>query len=300
MPRDTPLSTFLMQSHIHPISMSQSPNKSHKPLETPSLHKTQTFDTNTHMDTASTYSEHAGLLSKKDLNSGFSASEHNDLSRGLQIPSKSSHLTSGFEYPAVLAQYNISEQDWTQFTREITQHAKLTSAQWRNVVGAGIGTMAIGLIIIGFMGAVPAAMVARRKRANQESRNLAAAMGPSSPEPETNEDDEQQGTPLFHRIKFWNETFFEPRGLFLRIDMPYDDSALEDKLDVASKSRSSPRTSRPSSVSSTDNDDGHKARYKARERCRIVIVPLTGRAESMMSQATTLAGESPYVSAVYE
>lgn len=158
--------------------------------------------------------------------------------------------------------------------------------------------------MMGIFGAIPAVMVAKRKRANQENRNLAAAMGVSpSSSPGNNAEvegaREEDGSSLSYRINQWNETFFQPRGLMIRIDMPFDDTAIEDGLGVAVAS-SSPASSRKSSVSSTGRDDSQKTRYKVRNRCRIVIIPLNERPQSVLSQATTLAGESPYIPAVYE
>ncbi|KAL2005173.1 hypothetical protein VTN00DRAFT_3023 [Thermoascus crustaceus] len=78
------------------------------------------------------------------------------LTRGLQVPSKSSHITSGFSYPSILSCYNISESDWTHFTREITQEASLSNRQWTTALGMGLGTLAIGGMMFGIFGAIPA------------------------------------------------------------------------------------------------------------------------------------------------
>lgn len=305
-----------MRLHLRPSTIKSTTVKtmSHSNVNNSSnmsLHRAGTEDTTsqTDMDSNSLYSEHAALLfpSKDGSLPGFAPEQ--TLSRGLQVPSKSYRLTSGFEYPSVLANYNVTEEEWSRFTREVTESAKLSSQQWRTVVGVGIGTMAIGGIMVGFFGAIPAVMAARRKRAHQESKNLAAAMS-SSTDGETAKENEGQSeneNSLSHKIKQWNEIFFEPRGLLIRIDMPYDTSAVEDGLDVSTrrssrspKPSSSPASSLKGSTSSAEKDDRQKERYKAQERCRIVIIPVTGRAESVISQATTLAGESPYIPAVYE
>lgn len=172
--------------------------------------------------------------------------------------------------------------------------------------------------MIGFFGAIPAVMVAKRKRAAQESKNLARAMAAEQNHKVEEEESENENT-LSFKINQWNETFFRPRGIMIRIDMPYDMSAVEDGLEVGttttsttatsrkkSSSRfSSPVSSRPGSVSSSasisdDKSDRAKKRYEASQRCRIVIIPINQRAESIISQATTLASESPYIPAVYE
>ncbi|KAI7970839.1 hypothetical protein EIK77_008019 [Talaromyces pinophilus] len=287
---------------------------------------TATSNTETDIDSASLYSEHAALLfpSKDGTQPGFAPEQ--SLSRGLQIPSKTSRLTSGFEYPSILgSNYNITRDEWEMFTHEITESAKLSSAQWSTVIGAGLGVMAVGGMMIGFFGAIPAMMVAKKKRAVQESKNLAKAMGYSQQAAGEMQQEEEIGegegeTALSLKINHWNETFFKPRGIMIRIDMPYDMSAVQDGIDVTStpatttgagkkKSSSifqkSPVSSRQGSVSSSasisdDKSERAKKRYEASQRCRIVIIPINQRPESIMSQATTLAGESPYIPAVYE
>lgn len=210
------------------------------------------------------------------------------------------------------------------FTHEITESAKLSSAQWSTVIGAGLGVMAVGGMMVGFFGAIPAMMVAKRKRAVHESKNLAKAMGYSQAAEDMQQEEEtgeaEGETALSLKINHWNETFFKPRGIMIRIDMPYDMSAVQDGIDVTStpatttgagkkKSSSifqkSPVSSRQGSVSSSasisdDKSERAKKRYEASQRCRIVIIPINQRPESIMSQATTLAGESPYIPAVYE
>lgn len=171
--------------------------------------------------------------------------------------------------------------------------------------------------MLGFLGAIPAVMVANKKRAAQESKNFARAMGyaPQAAEDRKQIEEEEMGekeTALSLKISEWNERFFKPRGIMIRIDMPYDISAVEDGIDVTSggkkKSSSrfpSPVSSRQGSISSSasmanDKSERVKKRYEASQRYRIVIIPINQRSESIISQATTLAGESPYIPAVYE
>ncbi|CRG88642.1 hypothetical protein PISL3812_05673 [Talaromyces islandicus] len=236
-------------------------------------------------DTSSLHPEGTLLLPSKDgLEPGFAPVP--SLSRGLQVPSRSYRLTSGFEYPAVLSSYDVSEEDWTRFTGEITEEAKMTSQQWRTVIGTGIGTMAIGGMMMGFFGAIPAVIAARRKRAHHETRNLAAAISPDS------------NSSFSHKLSTWNEDFFKHRGIVIRVDMPYDTDSLEE-MDV-----SSPSSSREGSIVSSRSDSkpqesNRSAREKARNRGRIVIIPLN-QGTSVLSQTTTLADESTTVHAVYE
>lgn len=168
--------------------------------------------------------------------------------------------------------------------------------------------------MVGFFGAIPAVIVAKRKRAAQESKNLVRAMENQQ------QDEEEEGdeNTLSFKINEWNETFFKPRGIMIRIDMPYDMSAVEDGIDVGTTTSTtgsgkkklssrfpSPVSSRQGSVSSStsisdDKSDRAKKRYEASQRCRIVIIPINQRPGSVISQATTLASESPYIPAVYE
>jgi hypothetical protein len=271
---------------------------------------TTTTGTDTDTETKSIDSESAALIypSRDGSRPGFAPEQ--TLSRGLQIPSKSYRLTSGFEYPAALSTYDVSQEDWTRFTHEITENAKLSSSQWKTVIGVGIGTMTVGGMMIGVFGAIPAIIAARRKRANQESRNLAKAMGlsPSSSSPTKSQEDlgeerEESGNSLSYRINQWNETFFKPRWLLIRIGMPYEMSAVEDGLYVVKQFPSlSPVSLRQVSVSSisAENETRQKERLKASHRCRIVVIPLNRGPKSVMSQETSLAVESPYIPAVYE
>lgn len=237
-------------------------------------------------DTSPRHTDGGLLLPSKDgLEPGFAPVP--SLSRGLQVPSRSYRLTSGFEYPAVLSSYDVSEEDWTRFTGEITEEAKMSSQQWRTVIGTGIGTMAIGGIMMGFFGAIPAVIAARRKRAHHETRNLAAAISPDS------------NSSLSHKLSTWNEDFFKPRGIVIRVDMPYDTDSLEE-MDV-----SSPTSSREGSIVSSPSDSkpqepNKSLREKARTRGRIVVIPLHQRTPSLLSQTTTLAEEKNTVHAVYE
>ncbi|KAJ5467899.1 hypothetical protein N7475_005651 [Penicillium sp. IBT 31633x] len=172
------------------------------------------------------------------------------LSRGLQVPSRSSACTSGFEYPDQLAHYGISKDHWTQFTQVVCDEAKLSRQQWRTVVGQGLGTMAVGGLMIGVLGAIPAIFVARLARKRQEQRNLISSLAGA------------RGEHLARHIPQWNETFFRPRGLIIRVDLP--DEYLEDmeEMEIC-----------------TTGGSGRSARKdqaKAALKARIVIIPLEG------------------------
>jgi hypothetical protein len=98
------------------------------------------------------------------------------LRRGLQVPSRSAACTSGFEYPDELAHYNISQEHWTQFTQVVCDEAKLSRQQWSTVIGKSLGTMAVGGLMVGLLGAIPAIFVGRLAKSREEQRNLISAL----------------------------------------------------------------------------------------------------------------------------
>ncbi|RJE24826.1 hypothetical protein PHISCL_02846 [Aspergillus sclerotialis] len=197
------------------------------------------------------------------------------LNRGLQIPSKSEYVTSGFAYPPVLGQCGVSKRHWSQFTQEIIQAAKLSHRQWTTAVAKGLGVLAIGGVMVGFLSAIPALIVARKARRNREEQNLVAAtssIGTSD---------------LSRKIQLWNETFFQPRGILIRVDLPSDGLA---DLDI-STSRTANKiygdNGESSNFSSTSRVgpqslfnqrrilDDENAREDASYRARIVVIPIS-------------------------
>ena len=183
------------------------------------------------------------------------------LVRGLQVPSRTATCTSGFDYPEELIQYRITKDDWSQFTQVICDEAKLSRQQWTTVIGKGLGTFAIGGLMIGFLGAIPAVFVARNSRKRQEKRNLVAALAG------------EQGKRLSRHISQWNETFFQPRGILIRVDLP--DQYLGDMDDMElHKGSSAPRSD-------------SKARDKAALKARVVIIPLEDGASVTSGPSST-------------
>lgn len=123
------------------------------------------------------------------------------LNRGLQVPTKCEYTTSGFEYPSVLSHCGVSKQQWNQFTKEIIQEARLSRRQWTTTVAKGLGTFAIGGLMVGFLSVFPAMLIVRKARRNREEQNLlAAASGIASSE-------------LSRKVELWNETFFSSEAL---------------------------------------------------------------------------------------
>ncbi|KAJ5835350.1 hypothetical protein N7447_001376 [Penicillium robsamsonii] len=172
------------------------------------------------------------------------------LSRGLQVPSRSRACTSGFEYPDELSHYGISKEDWTQFTQGVCDEAKLSRQQWTTVVGKGLGVMAVGGLMVGLLGAIPAIFVARLTRRRKEQQNLIWAMAGA------------RGERLARHISQWNETVFQPSGVLIRVDLP--DEYLNDMKVMDIRTRGSPERSL------------WEIRDKAACKARIVIIPLDG------------------------
>jgi hypothetical protein len=188
------------------------------------------------------------VLPRQPDEPGFAVSS--TLSKGLQVPSRTSASSSGFDYPDEVVRYGITPEHWRQFTQAIQDEAKLSRKQWTTVIGKGLGTLAIGGLMIGFLGAFPAVLVARTAQKRQERRNLNASMAGV------------RGERLSRHISHWNETFFRPRGVLIRVDLP--DEYLDDMRDMDLHKKES------SSLSD------ERAREKAALKARIVIIPLEG------------------------
>lgn len=178
------------------------------------------------------------------------------LSRGLQVPSRTAATTSGFAYPEELSRHEISQKKWTEFTVAICEEAKLSRQQWTTVVGKGLGTLALGGVMIGILGAIPAVLVAKHARRRQEHRNLVSSMAGA------------RGEQLSRHLAHWNETFFRPRGVLIRLDLP--DEYLDD-MDIMDLHRGG---SKKSNV---------RAREDAALKARIVIIPLDTSASGRSS-----------------
>ncbi|KAE8137739.1 hypothetical protein BDV38DRAFT_282673 [Aspergillus pseudotamarii] len=173
------------------------------------------------------------------------------LTRGLQIPSKSAYPTSGFPYPPLLTQYNITPTDWENFTSEVMTTARMSRKQWTTAIGKGLGVMAIGGLMVGFLGAIPGYYVARRTQRNREERNMILGSGE-----------------LRAVIEKWNGGFFEPRGVLIRVDLPFEEVEEMEMMDVLEKRRGF----------GLGREGGEeRVREDAARKARIVIIPLPGK-----------------------
>ncbi|KNG91545.1 hypothetical protein ANOM_000076 [Aspergillus nomiae NRRL 13137] len=171
------------------------------------------------------------------------------LTRGLQIPSKSAYPTSGFTYPPLLAQYDISPADWERFTSEVTTTARMSRKQWTTAIGKGLGVMAIGGLMVGFLGAIPAYYVARRAQRSREEKNM--ILGSQE---------------LRAVIERWNGEVFQPRGMLIRVDLPFEEVEEMEMMDVLDRRRGG-----------FGLGSGQRVREDAARKARIVIIPLPGK-----------------------
>lgn len=188
------------------------------------------------------------------------------LRRGLQVPTRSKLITSGFSYPDVLSSYSVTEDAWNIFTSQITAKAQMTASQWHTTIGKGLGTLAVGGLILGWFGAVPAFIILRKAKQNREEENLRKSMV-------------EEGE-LASVIAYWNQHFFTQRGLLIRVDLPNEaddmgamDVAEEPKIGCRRRSNTPPTSSSSSSARRSAKEA--KARIRAARKGRIVILPLT-------------------------
>jgi len=204
------------------------------------------------------------------------------LVRGLQVPTKSKRVSSGFKYPDVLETAGVSKGSWAVFTTEIKQYANMDSSQWLTVIGKSALTLGVGNLMIGFFGIIPAVIVGHKLRKKQEKKNFKAA---------------GQSGALADCVKRWNETYFLPRKLVVRVDIPGEASDMA-AMDISTSKSFQQRTGQ-SSFHNTDVSGSARysdaqtwetrARIKAARRGRIVIIP-AGPEESSQGAASSLDG----------
>lgn len=143
------------------------------------------------------------------------------LSRGLQVPSNSRFVSSGFPYPEVLDSYQVSTASWNSFTAEITEEASMTPSDWAVAVAGGASAFVVGGIFVSWLAIIPAFFVGRSIHRNRETQNLAKARNMGD---------------LEAKLLKWNEEYFAPRGLLIRLDLPGESYDIG-KMDVHEGSR---------------------------------------------------------------
>lgn len=184
------------------------------------------------------------------------------LTRGLQVPSKFQTVTSGFKYPQLLSSCNVSKDQWSIFTNEVKSLAKLDSSQWLTTIGAGAGTWLVGGLLIGWLSLIPAAVVGQKMRKHKEHDNLLAAA---------------EGGLLATCVQRWNKTYFNSRGLAIRIDLPGQASDMSE-MDLSTsrtfKRQLNGQTAPTGKKQARSEKKELRSRTKAAKKGRIVIIPL--------------------------
>jgi hypothetical protein len=198
------------------------------------------------------------------------------LIRGLQVPSRLSFVTSGFKFPMCLARYEITRAQWSVFTGDIKRHASLSSSQWAKTIGCGVGTFLIGGILISWFAIIPAAIVGHHMRKDREQLNIFLA---------------NQNGALKLCLDRWNKSFFRPKGLVVRLDVPGKTQDLR-SMDISTSRFFGHRqmSADPSAVPGAaedvmdqvwreyeDESKAHRVRRRAARKGRIVIMPLNER-----------------------
>jgi hypothetical protein len=195
--------------------------------------------------------------------------------RGVQIPSKHSNFTSGFAYPPFLADYSITPAHWTQFIDDLNEEVKLSPRQWATTVAKGVAVGALGGMVAGVLGAIPAVFVARQARRNREETNLIiAASAPASEGPAGSDTDSASGPEgregrLARKIERWNETFFRPKGIVVRVDLPREELDEMQSMEVMPAGRSGIGFGE-----SRSRRDERAVREDAARKARIVVIPV--------------------------
>lgn len=190
------------------------------------------------------------------------------LFRGLQVPSRTRNASSGFAFPVILEQAGVSRDMWTEFTKEVSSHASLSGGQWLTAIGGGAGIGFVSMWAFGPLGLLPAALLGHKVRGEKEHLNLAAA---------------KTNGAIVACLKRWNDGYFSPKGLAVRIDLPGEAEDME-VMDVSTSELfkrypTGPLEPQGPLVGSTNSRLLHKdmkARKKATARGRIVITPLDG------------------------
>ncbi|KAA6412424.1 MAG: hypothetical protein FRX48_03414 [Lasallia pustulata] len=188
------------------------------------------------------------------------------LSRGLQVPSRTRYVSSGFAFPVILEQAGVSKQMWTEFTKEVSSHASLSRGQWLTAIGGGAGIGFVSLWAFGPLGLLPAAFVGHKVRDEKEHLNFAAA---------------KQNGAIVECLKRWNDSYFSPKGFSIRIDLPGEAEDM-DAMDISTsklskQSHSGHMESQGPLLAKIDSRllrRDVKARRKATTKGRIVIIPL--------------------------
>jgi hypothetical protein len=124
------------------------------------------------------------------------------------ISSISTLVLSGFPYQKVLASVDVSRQNWIQFTTDIAASIRQTSTDSLRIILHGLVTGVTSFFVIGPL-SLPAGIASARSMAREvERERLLQNTNPCEP--------------LKRAMQEWNEAYFLPRRLHVRLEVPDD------------------------------------------------------------------------------
>ena len=198
--------------------------------------------------------------------------EGSKLVRGLQVPSCTGYVTSGFRLPQTLEETGITKAEWFAFTDDIMRHATLSSQQWAEAVWSGVGVFFVGTIFISWFAVIPASFVGHQMRKHREHRNMGRAIHCGS---------------VDMCLDQWNKSTFMPRNLFATVALPGspDYDIMEMDLSVSKLFRRKLKQGKISAAPGDAKDAGSRResrkynkasrkRRRAMKKCRLVIMPM--------------------------
>lgn len=128
------------------------------------------------------------------------------LNRGLQVPSSTSISESEFDYPAELRRFDVSPEHWQRFTETVRLGIHVFCTQFITMIGHDPDALAVGGVIVGILGAVPAFFL-RTNTIKEQERHLDASL------------ENSPGEQLARHLSHWNDSFFRPKGVLVRLDL---------------------------------------------------------------------------------
>ncbi|KAL9639071.1 MAG: hypothetical protein Q9164_001168 [Protoblastenia rupestris] len=196
--------------------------------------------------------------------------DRGQLRRGLQIPTKRTTISSGFTMPPLLAKCGVDEAKWDTFQKEIKNHGSLSGKQWAYNVASSWGVGVLIGAVVPFAALFVAIPFSYSHRKKYEFSNFKTAIRCGGIET---------------CLQRWNTSYFEPLGIYAAIESPGVGDL--SSSDVASTKLSRYQASmgiesnepgtasnRPSKKELKYQGKEVKARVKAAQKARIVIMPL--------------------------
>ena len=196
--------------------------------------------------------------------------DRSQLRRGMQIPTKRTTISSGFRMPPLLAKCGVDEAKWDTFQKEIKNHGRLSGKQWAYNVASSWGIGVLVGAVVPFAALFVAIPFSYNHRKEYEFSNFEIAIRCGGIET---------------CLRRWNTSYFEPLGLYAAIESPGVGDLTGSDVASTKLSRyqasmgiesNEPGTAsdRPSKKELVYQGKEGKARVKASQKARIVIMPL--------------------------